>query len=214
MKKVLHIFLAVVVIMALVAMPAFAHSGNTDRYGGHHDYKNVSGLGSYHYHHGHGPHLHPNGICPYGDYAKWLANHGMSSSSSSYSSSTKSKSSSSSSSYATKNINITVKLNGKVMYVSPKPYLSLQTVMVPLRSIAQNLGCTVHYNGSSVIVSCKRGVVTLYPGTRYIRVNGVQQTLASAIVTKNNYIMVPLRTLATALGASVQYANNTVSIYY
>ena len=42
-----------------------AHSGRTDSSGGHHDYNNKSGLGSYHYHHGMGPHLHKNGVCPY-----------------------------------------------------------------------------------------------------------------------------------------------------
>lgn len=42
-----------------------AHSGRTDARGGHHDYKNKSGLGSYHYHHGYSAHLHPNGVCPY-----------------------------------------------------------------------------------------------------------------------------------------------------
>lgn len=46
-------------------MAALAHSGRTDSAGGHHDYKNKSGLGHYHYHHGYGPHLHPNGVCPY-----------------------------------------------------------------------------------------------------------------------------------------------------
>lgn len=44
---------------------AQAHSGRTDSQGGHHDYKNKSGLGSYHYHHGYSAHLHPNGVCPY-----------------------------------------------------------------------------------------------------------------------------------------------------
>lgn len=47
-----------------------AHSGRTDSSGGHHDYKNKSGLGSYHYHHGMGPHLHKNGVCPYSAKAK------------------------------------------------------------------------------------------------------------------------------------------------
>lgn len=43
-----------------------AHSGRTDAQGGHHDYKNKSGLGSYHYHcGGHPAHLHKDGICPY-----------------------------------------------------------------------------------------------------------------------------------------------------
>lgn len=53
--------------MLLFAFPfaSYAHPGRTDANGGHHDYKNKSGLGSYHYHHGMSAHLHPNGICPY-----------------------------------------------------------------------------------------------------------------------------------------------------
>lgn len=44
-----------------------AHPGRTDSSGGHHDNKNVSGLGSYHYHCGGNPaHLHSGGVCPYG----------------------------------------------------------------------------------------------------------------------------------------------------
>lgn len=47
-----------------------AHSGRTDGSGGHHDNKNASGLGSYHYHcGGHPAHLHENGICPYSSVA-------------------------------------------------------------------------------------------------------------------------------------------------
>lgn len=48
-----------------LSLTLYAHSGRTDSNGGHRDVNNVSGLGSYHYHHGYGPHLHPNGICPY-----------------------------------------------------------------------------------------------------------------------------------------------------
>lgn len=47
-------------------LPVSAHSGRTDGNGGHHDYRNVSGLGSYHYHcGGHPAHLHSGGVCPY-----------------------------------------------------------------------------------------------------------------------------------------------------
>lgn len=63
MKKYIPLILFVLFIPTV----AFAHSGGTDSNGGHHDYNNVSGLGSYHYHHGYGPHLHENGICPYDD---------------------------------------------------------------------------------------------------------------------------------------------------
>lgn len=57
---------AVILTVSLMSFGSisFAHSGRTDSSGGHHDYKNKSGLGSYHYHHGYGPHLHTNG-CPY-----------------------------------------------------------------------------------------------------------------------------------------------------
>ncbi len=64
MRRILQLFLAVVVACSCV-LTTFAHSGRTDSSGGHKDNKNASGLGSYHYHHGVGPHLHPNGVCSY-----------------------------------------------------------------------------------------------------------------------------------------------------
>lgn len=65
MKKLLSILLALSMVLCM-SVASLAHSGRTDANGGHKDNKNVSGLGSYHYHHGYGPHLHPDGICPYG----------------------------------------------------------------------------------------------------------------------------------------------------
>lgn len=64
-----HRLFSIITIAALlitaVSFTALAHSGRTDSAGGHHDYKNASGLGSYHYHHGYPAHLHPGGVCPY-----------------------------------------------------------------------------------------------------------------------------------------------------
>lgn len=77
MKKIKKIFVtfmaAAVFTVSIPAAPqnsnvltAEAHSGRTDSSGGHHDYRNASGLGFYHYHcGGHPAHLHPNGVCPY-----------------------------------------------------------------------------------------------------------------------------------------------------
>lgn len=59
------VFLVFVMLLFSLPLTSLAHSGRTDSSGGHHDYKNKSGLGSYHYHHGMGPHLHPGGVCPY-----------------------------------------------------------------------------------------------------------------------------------------------------
>lgn len=62
LKRLFSVAMAVV----MCAGTAYGHSGRTDSSGGHRDKKNVSGLGSYHYHcGGHPAHLHTNGVCPY-----------------------------------------------------------------------------------------------------------------------------------------------------
>lgn len=72
MKRILKNIAIAFSVTALILTSPFAlqnssaHSGRTDANGGHHDYKNISGLGSYHFHcGGHPAHLHPNGVCPY-----------------------------------------------------------------------------------------------------------------------------------------------------
>lgn len=67
-KKLITLILCVSLLLPYNV--SLAHSGRTDGAGGHHDYKNKSGLGSYHYHHGMGPHLHPGGVCPYSSSSK------------------------------------------------------------------------------------------------------------------------------------------------
>ena len=67
MKKFMGLFVAIISLGFI----ASAHSGRTDGSGGHRDTRNVSGLGSYHYHCGGYPaHLHKNGVCPYRTPAK------------------------------------------------------------------------------------------------------------------------------------------------
>ena len=64
LKKLISITLLITSLVTPIS--ANAHSGRTDSKGGHRDNKNVSGLGSYHYHCGGNPaHLHTNGVCPY-----------------------------------------------------------------------------------------------------------------------------------------------------
>lgn len=63
--KQLRKVITIAICIALMSSVSFAHSGRTDSNGGHKDKNNVSGLGSYHYHHGYSAHLHTNGVCPY-----------------------------------------------------------------------------------------------------------------------------------------------------
>lgn len=73
LKKFITMFLVTATVLTavpnadkLMVVTVEAHGGRTDASGGHKDNKNVSGLGSYHYHCGGYPaHLHENGVCPY-----------------------------------------------------------------------------------------------------------------------------------------------------
>lgn len=65
-KKLICLLSSILIFMVAWTSVSFAHGGRTDSQGGHHDYKNVSGLGPYHYHCGGYPaHLHSGGRCPY-----------------------------------------------------------------------------------------------------------------------------------------------------
>ena len=57
--------LCLAITLVFTPVSSLSHGGRTDSSGGHRDNKNKSGLGGYHYHHGAGPHLHKNGVCPY-----------------------------------------------------------------------------------------------------------------------------------------------------
>lgn len=66
MKKHKKVVMIIFLVFIIAGNSLYAHQGRTDSNGGHKDNKNVSGLGSYHYHcGGHPAHLHTNGVCPY-----------------------------------------------------------------------------------------------------------------------------------------------------
>lgn len=103
-NKIIKTVFTFITLILMLSTLSIAHSGNTDAKGGHKDNKNKSGLGSYHYHcGGNPPHLHTNGVCPYG---------GTSSSSSS-STATKTSTSSNNSSINVKSISISSSIEGK-----------------------------------------------------------------------------------------------------
>lgn len=116
MKNGGKIIVAFTMIIMLFGINSYAHSGRTDSRGGHKDNKNVSGLGSYHYHcGGHPAHLHTNGICPY---SSTYTN--KSSSSSTSNSSNKTSTSTSKSSSTTSTQSSSAKTTSSVTKETPK----------------------------------------------------------------------------------------------
>ena len=184
-KKVL-VFLCVA---GLVLMPfsLSAHSGRTDAYGGHRDNRNVSGLGYYHYHHGYGPHLHPNGVCPY--------------------ETTSSTSTSTTIYFAKPDVTYHVTVDGEEIDCAVDPFMSNERLLVPMRAIFEALDAEVHWNANTKTVTATKGStdISLPVGGKVATVNGKWSIMDVNTQLKDGVTMVPLRFVSEALGADVYY---------
>lgn len=208
-KKLLAILTAFIISMSSV--PAYAHSGRTDSAGGHHDYNNVSGLGSYHYHHGYGPHLHPNGVCPYESASSTQTSNKPNTTSSTLVTKFNTPTTTTTSKPATTTkpatstannslSNIAVSKNTVVVYVNGKRvsadnFVYNGTTYVPIRAVGDSLGATVNFDAIA-----KTATITVPQNTQV-----VTQTVTQPVedVQMSNYL------IATA------YASNmTQTIFY
>lgn len=149
-KKIMAVITAL--IISLSSVPAYAHSGRTDSAGGHHDYNNVSGLGSYHYHHGYPAHLHTNGVCPYSSNTYSQTYTGGSSTSSSSSKPAVSATAPVKATAPASALNsITVSKNTITVYVNGQKitadnFVYDGTTYVPIRAIGDSIGATIDFD--------------------------------------------------------------------
>ena len=163
-KKILVLLL---VFCLLFSSVCFAHSGRTDSNGGHKDNKNVSGLGSYHYHcGGHPAHLHTGGVCPY-------------SGGGSSSSSTSTSSSSSSTTTKTVQKNVTsIKVSDTS--VELKVGESLEVTAEALPSTAEDKTLTWESNDETIAIVDSGEITGIADGNAVITVesvNGIKKTI-------------------------------------
>ena len=116
-----------------------------------------------------------------------------------------------------------VRVNGSlVTFTDVQPYTDLRgRVMVPVRFVAESLGAEVTWNGETrTACILKDGVLVEVPiGSRSIRVTWGGKTADLAMDTEavlyHDRTMIPIRSVAEALGAYVDYAEryNTVGIW-
>ena len=163
-KKILVLLLVFCILFSSVC---FAHSGRTDSSGGHKDNKNVSGLGSYHYHCGGYPaHLHTGGVCPY-------------SGGGSSSSSTSTSSSSSSTTTKTVQKNVTsIKVSDTS--VELKVGESFEATAEALPSTAEDKTLTWKSNDETIAIVDSGEITGIADGNAIITVesvNGIKKTI-------------------------------------
>jgi len=104
---------------------------------------------------------------------------------------------------------VTVRINGQPLYLSPGPIERAGRVFVPLRGIFERLGAAVVYASGEINATKGSTTVALRIGSTQAVVNGQSQTLdvAPFIVGATTYV--PLRFIAQSLGAEVGYSDST-----
>lgn len=107
---------------------------------------------------------------------------------------------------------VTVVVNGSTMQFDQPPLEQAGRVFVPLRSIFEQLGATVVYQNGQINATGDGRNVSLQIGSTNATVNGQSQTLDSPPFVQGSRTLVPLRFVAQALGANVDWNNNTSTV--
>ena len=93
-----------------------------------------------------------------------------------------------------------------------QPEIKNNRTMVPLRVISENLGTTVNWSGSSVVLTKGKVKVILRPNSNTAVKNGKTVHLDVKPYLKNNRTMVPLRFIAETFGCTVSYSDLAVTV--
>lgn len=201
-KKMVTAVLAMSLV-ATGALPAAAHPGRTDSKGGHTCRTNCAkwGLkqGEYHYHNG-------------GSSSK-SSSGGSSGSSSSSSGSTSGSSSSKPATTAPKvekptytQANTSIYLEETLIRWDAAPLLIDGTTMVPLRTLAKELGAELSRSAKDKSITVSKGQQQLVftPGSKKATVNGASVTLDTQVKEIDGTTYAPLRTVVEGLGATLK----------
>jgi hypothetical protein len=116
---------------------------------------------------------------------------------------------------AAKAQNITVDVNNQpVVFSGTSPMQQKGAVLVPLRGVFEALGAQVNYNPASKTIVAQKGSTTveLTVGSATATVDGQSQPLSQPAESIGGSTLVPLRFVAEALGAYVQWVPTTLTV--
>jgi hypothetical protein len=109
---------------------------------------------------------------------------------------------------------VSVVVNGQTMSFDQPPIVQSGRVFVPLRGVFEQLGASVVYANGQINATGDGRTVSLTIGSTQAVVDGQPQTLDVAPFVVGSRTLVPLRFVAQALGATVNWndSNSTVMI--
>ena len=110
--------------------------------------------------------------------------------------------------------NVSVTVNGQPTALNPTPVMRAGRVFVPLRGVFERLGASVVYENGTINAQGNGRSISLHIGSTQATINGSPQSVdvAPFIIGASTYV--PLRFVAQALGAQVNWdnANRIVAI--
>ncbi|MBC7345520.1 MAG: SH3 domain-containing protein, partial [Clostridia bacterium] len=107
-------------------------------------------------------------------------------------------------------------VNGNKVSFDVAPYIDENSrTMVPLRFIAESLGCYVHWDPGEKRVTITRGglVASLVLGQKSVTVNGKAVPMDTRAVEVGGRTMVPVRSIAEIFGARVSWDPGTWTVH-
>lgn len=107
-----------------------------------------------------------------------------------------------------------VQINGQILTLDTPPFIDNGRTLVPLRAIFEALGAQIGWNGATRTVTGTRAAkkVVLTVDSDQAQVDGQAVKLAVAARIRDGRTFVPLRFVAEALGATVDYDPETRTV--
>lgn len=107
--------------------------------------------------------------------------------------------------------NITVNLDGNTLNFDVPPQIINESTMVPMRTIFEALGATVEWNQDTRTITSKKDetTVTLTIDSNVMYVNNNAVTLEAPACIIDDRTLVPIRAVAEAYGATVDWNGDT-----
>jgi len=105
-------------------------------------------------------------------------------------------------------------INGKTYTMEIPPILINGRVMVPLRFIAETLNAQVQWDGTEkkITVICLSNEIKLWLGKNFALINSKQFSLESPPILIESRVLVPVRFIAEALGATVNWKHQSSEV--